>query len=57
MSCLQVAPMAQLYGQLLRCEPTELKLLKQQLVRVDTAPDAVQTPTKWASETGFVTRQ
>ena len=46
--------MAQLYGQLLRCEPTELKLLKQQLVRVDTAPDAVQTPTKWASETPFV---
>ena len=45
--------MARLYGQLLRCEPTELKLLKQQLVRVDTAP--VQTPTKWASETRFVT--
>ena len=30
-----IPPMADLYARLLRCGPTELKLLKQQLVRVD----------------------
>ena len=44
-----VPPMAELYAVLLRCKPTELKLLKQQLVRVDAEPGAEQRPTKWYS--------
>ena len=42
-----VPPMALLFAALLRCKPTELKLLKQQLVRVDAEPETEQRPSKW----------
>ena len=44
-----IPPMAEVYAVLLRCEADALKLLKQQLVRVDAEPEAEQRPTKWSA--------